>query len=79
MPGWGRQMDADQIIREGRDLGLSALDYQPGLFPEDAQAARAQFEGPGTARPPDGCATPGDFNAKVAVPNRASREHLPLT
>lgn len=43
LPGWGRLLGADQIIREVKELGLSALEYQPGLFPEDAQAARALF------------------------------------
>ena len=47
LPGWGRQVDADQIIRDVQNLGLTALEYQPGLFPEDAQAARALFEGAG--------------------------------
>jgi inosose dehydratase len=52
LPGWGRQLDADQIIREVRDLGLSALEYQPGLFPEDAQAARPPVRGrPGGPAP----------------------------
>ncbi|WP_127817950.1 sugar phosphate isomerase/epimerase family protein [Microbacterium sp. CPCC 204701] len=47
LPGWGRMLDAGRIIREVRKLGLTAMEYQPGLFPEDAAAARAYFEGAG--------------------------------
>lgn len=47
LPGWGKQLGADQIIRDVQELGISALEYQPGLFPEDARAARALFEGAG--------------------------------
>ncbi|GAB3609016.1 sugar phosphate isomerase/epimerase [Humibacter ginsengiterrae] len=44
LPGWGRMIGADQIVREVKQLGLTALEYQPGLFPQDATAARALFE-----------------------------------
>jgi inosose dehydratase len=43
LPGWGRQLDADQIVQDVKQLGLTAMEYQPGLFPEDAKAARDLF------------------------------------
>jgi inosose dehydratase len=43
LPGWGRQLDANQIVQDVKQLGLDALEYQPGLFPEDAVAARDLF------------------------------------
>lgn len=43
LPGWGRMLDAQQIVDDVKRLGLSAMEYQPGLFPEDAVAARALF------------------------------------
>ncbi|SJM71793.1 sugar phosphate isomerase/epimerase [Gulosibacter sp. 10] len=43
LPGWGRMVGADRILREVKELGLNALEYQPGLFPEDAGAARRLF------------------------------------
>nr|WP_300144206.1 sugar phosphate isomerase/epimerase [Propionicimonas sp.] len=43
LPGWGRMLDAKKIVDDVKRLGLSAMEYQPGLFPEDAAAARKLF------------------------------------
>ena len=44
LPGWGRMLEAEEILSDVKDLGLSAMEYQPGLLPEDARAARATFD-----------------------------------
>ena len=68
-----------------RDLGLSALEYQPGLFPEDAQAARPLLEGAGI-RPAAGWIPVALAKADLPVTSTQRSRcppgvsiHLPLT
>ncbi|WP_305785939.1 TIM barrel protein [Symbioplanes lichenis] len=42
VPGWGRQLPADQVLREMREIGLTATEFGPdGFLPADGAAARA--------------------------------------
>ncbi|MGK9220369.1 MULTISPECIES: sugar phosphate isomerase/epimerase family protein [unclassified Microbacterium] len=47
LPGWGRMVGADRIMADVTALGIDALEYQPGLFPEEAATARAMFDAAG--------------------------------
>ncbi len=40
LPGWGVQLSAATVLDEMRQLGIVATEYQPGLFPPDAERAR---------------------------------------
>jgi len=42
VPGWGYQLDADRVLAEMRDLGLSATEFGPVGFLEEEPAAKAE-------------------------------------
>src|SRR4051812_36922633 len=38
VPGWGHQLDVDRVLREMRELGLSATEFGPdGFLPADPE------------------------------------------
>jgi len=45
VPGWGRQLPADRVLGEMRELGLSATEFGPDGFLPDAPAERAALLG----------------------------------
>jgi inosose dehydratase len=44
LPGWGVQLSADQVLADMQRAGLTATEFQPGLFPADADAALKLFD-----------------------------------
>ena len=44
LPGWGVQQSADQVLADMQRAGLTATEFQPGLFPADADAALKLFD-----------------------------------
>jgi inosose dehydratase len=50
VPGWGHQLDADRVLTEMRDLGISATEFGPdGFLPEDPQTLADTLAGHGLA------------------------------
>ena len=43
LPGWGVQLDAEQVLGDMQRAGLTATEYQPGLFPPNPDDAKALF------------------------------------
>lgn len=42
VPGWGHQLDPDRVLREMRDLGLTATEFGPiGFLPDDPEDTAA--------------------------------------
>src|SRR4029450_6119789 len=44
LPGWGVQLSADQVLADMQRADLRATEFQPGLFPADADAALRLFD-----------------------------------
>jgi inosose dehydratase len=44
LPGWGVQLSAEQVLADMQRAGLTATEFQPGLFPADADAALKLFD-----------------------------------
>jgi inosose dehydratase len=45
VPGWGRMLPADRVLREMRSVGITATELgAPGFLPHDAGALRAELE-----------------------------------
>src|SRR6187200_3357257 len=44
LPGWGVQLSADQVLADMQRAGVTATEFQPGLFPADADAALKLFD-----------------------------------
>ena len=43
-PGWGYQMDAERVLREAAELGLTAVEAGPdGFLPRDPAEAEQRF------------------------------------
>jgi inosose dehydratase len=42
VPGWGFQLEADQVLTDMRDLGLAATEFGPDGFLETSPAAKAE-------------------------------------
>ena len=50
VPGWGYQMDADRVLREMRDVGLSATEFGPdGFLPDEPRRKAETLAGHGLA------------------------------
>jgi len=48
VPGWGHQLDPDRVLREMRDLGLTATEFGPiGFLPDDPEDKAAVLRGHG--------------------------------
>jgi inosose dehydratase len=44
LPGWGRQLSADRVLGDMQAVGLTATEFQPGLFPAEVSEARQLFD-----------------------------------
>ncbi|MBB5159230.1 TIM barrel protein [Saccharopolyspora phatthalungensis] len=44
LPGWGVQLSADQVLADMRRAGLTATEFQPGLFPAEPETALRLFD-----------------------------------
>src|SRR5262245_14507323 len=45
VPGWGRMLSADRVLREMRSVGITATELgAPGFLPHDASALRAELD-----------------------------------
>lgn len=44
LSGWGVQLSADRVLADMRRAGLTATEFQPGLFPADVETAQRLFD-----------------------------------